>query len=213
MGLDEMFSEKIKKFSNKVESFAGVVENFVENNVIEKDQFDRQFKNLKVGLEKFVKDNINFNWSLLAKQKVKIKKLENFKGELPKYQSLKSSGFDICAQLDSPVSLSPGQRTLLPTGLSFEIPNGFELQARPRSGWSIKEGITLLNSPGTIDSDYRGEVKIIVINLGQNTVEIKDQDRIAQLVLAPVASAMFEIVEDLGNTERGEGGFGSTGAN
>jgi dUTP pyrophosphatase len=142
---------------------------------------------------------------------VKIKKWSHFKGELPAYQSLGASGFDIRAQLSDTHILNPGDRALIPTGLSFEVPIGFEIQARPRSGWAAKEGLTVLNTPGTIDADYRGEVKIIVINLGQNPITIKDQDRVAQLVIAPVLLATFELVEELSSTERGAGGFGSTG--
>jgi dUTP pyrophosphatase len=100
---------------------------------------------------------------------------------------------------------------LIPTGLAFSIPKGYEIQARPRSGWAIRDGISLLNTPGTIDADYRGEVKIIVVNLGENEVVIKDQDRVAQLVLCPVLQAEFQEVMDLDETTRGEGGFGSTG--
>lgn len=143
--------------------------------------------------------------------KVKVKALENFKGEVPRYQTRLAAGFDVRAQLPSPVILQPGQRTLVPTGLSFEIPPGFEIQARPRSGWALKQGMTVLNTPGTIDADYRGEVKIIVINLGQEPVEIKDQERVAQLVLAPVCQADLELVSCLTESDRGAGGFGSTG--
>jgi len=142
---------------------------------------------------------------------VKIKRLSNFKGDLPKYQTSLASGVDVRAQLDQALSLMPGERTLVATGLSFEIPPGYEIQARPRSGWAIKEGIGLVNSPGTIDADYRGEVKIILINLGQEQVVIRDQDRIAQLVLCPVLQAQFVEVDELGETIRGAGGFGSTG--
>lgn len=142
---------------------------------------------------------------------IKVKKLSHFKGELPAYQSALASGFDVRAQLVETICLKPGERTLLPTGLAFEIAPGFELQARPRSGWAIKQGISLVNTPGTIDADYRGEVKIIVINHGQEPVEIKDQDRIAQLVLCPVFQAKFEVVNELSDSERGAGGFGSTG--
>lgn len=145
--------------------------------------------------------------------KIKIKKLANFKGELPAYQSRGSSGLDVRAQLEKPMIVKPMERVLVPTGLSFEIPEGFEIQARPRSGWAIKQGMTLLNTPGTIDADYRGEVKIIVINLSQETVEIQDQERIAQLVVCPIVQAELELVTDLGETERGVGGFGSTGRN
>lgn len=142
---------------------------------------------------------------------VKIKKLENFRGELPQYQSLGASGFDIRAQLATPLVLKPGERAMVPTGLSFEIPMGFEIQARPRSGLAAKNGITVLNTPGTIDADYRGEVKIIIINLGAEPMTIQDQERCAQLVIAPVYQADFELVQELGSTDRGAGGFGSTG--
>ena len=142
---------------------------------------------------------------------VKIKKLENFKGELPAYQSEGASGFDVRAQLNAPMALNPGERAMIPTGLSFEIPLGFEIQARPRSGWAAKQGLTVLNTPGTIDADYRGEVKIIVINLGQEAVQIQDQERCAQLVIAPVYQAQFQVVDSFSDTARGAGGFGSTG--
>lgn len=148
----------------------------------------------------------------MVKKSVKIKKLANFKGDLPMYQTPLASGFDVRAQLDGQtLKLAPGERALIPTGLSFEIPPGYEIQSRPRSGLAAKQGLTVLNTPGTIDADYRGEVKIILINLGRETVEIKDQDRIAQLVLCPVVQADFELVEELSSTERGAGGFGSTG--
>ncbi len=142
---------------------------------------------------------------------VKVKKLSHFKGELPAYHSLGASGFDVRAQLEKSLILKPQERTLIPTALSFEIPLGFEIQARPRSGLAIKQGLSLVNTPGTIDADYRGEVKVIVINLGTENIEIKDQDRIAQLVIAPVYQAQFEVVTELSNTLRGVGGFGSTG--
>jgi dUTP pyrophosphatase len=142
---------------------------------------------------------------------VKIKKLENFRGELPAYQSNGASGFDIRAQLTSEMTLNPGDRAMVPTGLSFEIPFGYEIQARPRSGFAAKQGITVLNTPGTIDADYRGEVKIILVNLGTEPVQIKDQERVAQLVLCPVVQAKFELATELSSTERGAGGFGSTG--
>lgn len=147
----------------------------------------------------------------MNKLAVKVKRWPHFKGELPRYQSELASGFDVRAQLAQTLTLMPGERTLVPTGLSFEIPSGFEIQARPRSGWALKEGVGLVNSPGTIDADYRGEVKIILINYGQYPVKINDQERVAQLVLCPVLQA--ELVEDaeLSDTQRGAGGFGSTG--
>lgn len=147
----------------------------------------------------------------MEKVSVKILKRENFKGDIPRYESAHASGFDVRAQLETSIVLKPGERALIPTGLSFEIPVGFEIQARPRSGLAIKKGISLVNTPGTIDADYRGEVKIIIINLGQEPVEIADQERIAQLVICPVYQAQFETVETLTDTSRGGGGFGSTG--
>lgn len=140
-----------------------------------------------------------------------IKKLEHFKGDLPKYETEGSSGLDVRAQLDKDLLLEPGQRTLVPTGLSMAIPYGYEIQARPRSGLAFKQGVTVLNTPGTIDADYRGEVKIILVNLGKESFVVKDQERVAQLVLCPVVQAKIEEVEELPETQRGEGGFGSTG--
>jgi dUTP pyrophosphatase len=151
------------------------------------------------------------NLNLPLRIPTKIKMLGNFKGELPQYKSTWASGFDVCAQMDQSITLQPGERATIPTGLSFEIPQGFEIQARPRSGLAAKQGISIVNTPGTIDSDYRGEVKIILINLGQQPFEIHDQDRIAQLVIAPVYQAEFHLVTELSDTDRGAGGFGSTG--
>lgn len=142
---------------------------------------------------------------------VKVKALPHFKGEWPAYQSKLASGFDVRAQLARPLTVKPGERVLVPTGLSFEIPEGYEIQARPRSGWALKQGMTLLNTPGTIDADYRGEVKVILINLGQEPVRIEDQERIAQFVVCPILQVRLARVETLGETERGAGGFGSTG--
>ncbi len=142
---------------------------------------------------------------------LKVKKLSHFKGELPAYQSVWASGFDIRAQLELPVTLSPLQRDAIPTGLIFEIPPGFELQVRPRSGLSLKKGLSVPNSPGTIDSDYRGELKIIVINLSDKDVIIEDQQRVAQVVLCPVFQAQLKWADNLNATERGVKGFGSTG--
>ena len=147
----------------------------------------------------------------MQKIAVKLLRLENFHGTLPSYGSQHASGFDLQAQLKASVTLNPGQRLLVPTGLAFEIPPGFEIQVRPRSGWAAKKGVTVVNSPGTVDSDYRGEVQVALINLGQEPLEIMDQDRIAQAVLCPVVQAVFEEVQSLGDTARGAGGFGSTG--
>ncbi len=147
----------------------------------------------------------------MKKQRLKIKRLAHYQGDLPAYQTELASGFDVRAQLASTLILKPGERAMVPTALSFEIPAGFEIQARPRSGLAAKQGISLVNTPGTIDADYRGEVKIILINLGQEAVKIENQDRIAQLVLCPVIQAEFEVVDELSDSNRGHGGFGSTG--
>lgn len=130
---------------------------------------------------------------------------------LPSYQTAGAAGADLCACLTEPLVLAPGQRAIVPTGLSFAIPSGYEIQLRPRSGLAAKHGVTVLNSPGTIDSDYRGEVKVILINLGTEDFTIFPGDRIAQMVVAPVEQAEFQVVDALSATERGQGGFGSTG--
>jgi dUTP pyrophosphatase len=141
---------------------------------------------------------------------LRVKRMPHYKGELPAYQSAHSSGFDVRAQITENILLNPGRRILISTGLIFEIPLGYEIQARPRSGLAIKNGVSLVNSPGTIDADYRGEVKIIMINFGQEPITICDQDRIAQLVLCPVVQARLIEAETLSTTVRGTGGFGST---
>lgn len=142
---------------------------------------------------------------------IKIKKLDHFKGKLPEYKSEYASGFDVRACLSQPLVLKSGHRALIPTGLCFEIPSGFELQARPRSGLALHQGLSVLNTPGTIDSDYRGEVKIILINSGQETVTVEDQERVAQIVLCPVYQAKFEECKTLTESKRSQAGFGSTG--
>ena len=144
---------------------------------------------------------------------VKIRKLVHFKGDLPQYQSAHSSGFDVRAQLETSIILKPGERAMIPTGLSFEIPPGYEIQTRPRSGLAWKHGLTIVNTPGTIDADYRGEVKVLLLNNGQEPLEIVDQERIAQCVLVPVIQAQWIETDDLSTTDRGTGGFGSTGKN
>ena len=130
---------------------------------------------------------------------------------LPKYESEGASGMDLRAFLDSDVSIEPFARVKIPTGLRVEIPEGFEAQVRPRSGLALKYGLTVLNSPGTIDSDYRGDIEIILINLGAGDVIIKDGDRIAQLVITPVCRPFIKEAVTLIETVRGAGGFGSTG--
>ncbi len=132
-------------------------------------------------------------------------------GRLPEYKTKGASGFDIQAYLDEPVTLKPGERKLVPTGLFFEIPEGCEAQVRARSGLAIKHGIGLVNSIGTIDSDYRGEIKVPLINFGDEEFTIKDGERIAQVVLMPVIRAELHLSDELSDTDRGEGGFGHTG--
>lgn len=131
---------------------------------------------------------------------------------VPEYKTAGAAGADLCAYLPfQNVTLSPGKSALIPTGLFFEIPDGYEVQVRPRSGLAAKNGVTVLNTPGTIDSDYRGEVKVILINLGEEEFTISNGDRIAQMVVAPVTTADFTFAENLSETDRGSGGMGSTG--
>tara|TARA_A100001234_G_C12436508_1_gene305021 strand:- start:185 stop:622 length:438 start_codon:yes stop_codon:yes gene_type:complete len=142
--------------------------------------------------------------------KILIKKV-NSKVKLPKYKTDGSSGMDLMAFLNNPISIMPQKSELIPTGLSIAIPENTEIQIRPRSGLAAKNNISVLNTPGTIDSDYRGELKVILYNHGSEEFIINNEDRIAQMVLVPIIKATFEEVEDLPQTIRGEGGFGSTG--
>jgi dUTP pyrophosphatase len=131
---------------------------------------------------------------------------------LPAYESAGAAGMDLRAAVDAPLVLAPGARAAVPTGLAMALPPGFEGQVRPRSGFALRDGVTTLNTPGTIDSDYRGEVKVILINHGADPVTVRRGDRIAQLVVAPVTQSVWAEVESLDETARGAGGFGSTGA-
>ncbi len=143
---------------------------------------------------------------------LELKRLEHGRDlPLPAYQSILAAGLDLLAAVDGTITLAPGARALVPTGLAMALPAGFEAQVRPRSGLAAKHGVTVLNTPGTIDADYRGEVKLILINLGDDPFEISRGDRIAQMVIAPVLQANIVEVEVLSETERGSGGFGSTG--
>jgi len=142
---------------------------------------------------------------------INIKIVNTSANPLPQYATKGSSGMDIRASLDIPVTLQPLERTLIPTGLFVEIPNGYEIQIRPRSGLAIKQGITCLNSPGTIDADYRGEIKIILINLSSEEQIIHHGDRIAQMIIQKTERAEWVQVEFLNETERATGGFGHTG--
>ncbi|HZK69467.1 MAG TPA: dUTP diphosphatase [Paludibacter sp.] len=142
---------------------------------------------------------------------MKVSIVNHSKHPLPEYATTLSAGMDIRANIDSPIVLKPLERKLIPTGLFIELPAGYEAQIRPRSGLAIKKGITVLNSPGTIDADYRGEVCIILVNLSSDDFEIVDGERICQMVIAEHAQAEWIEVEVLGDTERGAGGFGHTG--
>ena len=144
-------------------------------------------------------------------QPVQIKIVNTSTNPLPQYATEGSSGMDIRASLNAPLTLQPLQRMLVPSGLFAEIPTGYEIQIRPRSGMAIKQGITCLNTPGTIDSDYRGEIKIILINLSAEEQVINPGDRIAQMIVQKVERAVFEPVELLNETTRSDGGFGHTG--
>jgi dUTP pyrophosphatase len=142
---------------------------------------------------------------------VKIRRLRQSAIPLPRYQSEHAAGFDLMADMGGSVVIEPMARAAVPTGIALEIPPGFEGQVRPRSGRALEEGLALVNSPGTIDPDYRGEIKVILINLGQEPITIGPGDRIAQLVIAPVARAQILEVDRLGDSTRGDGGFGHTG--
>ena len=143
---------------------------------------------------------------------VPVEVLEHGEGlDLPAYATKGAAGMDLVAAIETPLELAPGQRDAVPTGLRLAIPPGYEGQVRPRSGWALKSGVTCLNSPGTIDCDYRGEVKVILANLGSQPVTVERGMRIAQLVFAPVARAIWLRAEALTETARGSGGFGSTG--
>jgi dUTP pyrophosphatase len=146
----------------------------------------------------------------MAQVKIKIKRLNEDLG-LPSYATAGSSGMDLCASIDREIILQPLERILVKTGIAVEISEGYEIQIRPRSGLALKHGITVLNSPGTIDSDYRGEIGVILVNLGRDNFKIEPGMRIAQAVLAKVEKADIEVIADLEETERGQGGFGSTG--
>jgi dUTP pyrophosphatase len=142
-------------------------------------------------------------------QRVKIINTSNL--PLPQYQTELSAGMDIPAYIESSVTLQPGDRTLIPTGLFLEIPPGYEIQIRPRSGLALKHGVTVLNSPGTVDADYRGEIKVLLINHGQEPFVISKGDRIAQMILAKHEVISWEATSQLNTTERGDGGYGSSG--
>lgn len=152
----------------------------------------------------FAKNNTNI---------MKVKIINKSNNELPAYETSASAGLDLRAFIPESITLLPLERKLIKTGLFLEIPEGYEAQVRPRSGLALKNGITVLNSPGTIDADYRGEIGVILVNISQDNFEINSGDRIAQMVFAKVKQAKWILAEELSETERGEGGFGSTGKN
>ncbi len=146
---------------------------------------------------------------------VKVKRLRKGSGgetPLPRYMTDHSAGMDLFADVEGEVILGPGERKLIPTGIALSIPEGFEGQVRPRSGLALREGVTVVNTPGTVDADYRGEVGVLLINLGQKPFRLKRGDRIAQLVVAPVSRAVLELCDELDATPRNAGGFGHTGS-
>lgn len=150
----------------------------------------------------------------MSKVTIQVAVLPHFEGlQLPAYETALSAGMDLRAAVPEtqPMVIEPGQRVLAPTGLTIALPAGYEAQIRPRSGLAFKNGVTCLNTPGTVDADYRGEVKVILINLGQEPFVIKRGERIAQMVIAPVTQGEWDVVETLSETARGAGGFGSTG--
>lgn len=144
---------------------------------------------------------------------MEIKMINKSNHELPSYETEGAAGFDLRANVDEPVVINPFERKLVPTGIFMELPQGYEAQIRPRSGIAVKKGLTLLNTPGTIDSDYRGEVKVLMINLSDKKQSIKDGERIAQTVISQYEKVGIREVAELGDSERGDGGFGHTGNN
>jgi dUTP pyrophosphatase len=141
---------------------------------------------------------------------IKVKRLRG-SAAIPAYQSAHAAGMDLVADLSATILIAPRERRPIPTGIALEIPPGYEGQVRPRSGRALADGLTLVNTPGTIDADFRGEVKVLIVNLGEHTIEIHPGDRIAQLIIAPVIRAEIIETDDLGDTARGSGGFGHTG--
>lgn len=144
-------------------------------------------------------------------EKVVVRLINKSANPLPAYATKGSSGMDLRCDIPGPITLKPLKRVLLPTGIFIEIPQGYEVQVRPRSGLAVNKGLTCLNSPGTVDSDYRGELKVLLVNLGSEEQVIEPGERIAQMVLCRVEQAEFELVHELNDTDRGDGGFGHTG--
>jgi dUTP pyrophosphatase len=198
----------INHLKRSMQEIGRTVGAIVEEKLGERSQLEEQVRGIAKQVEKVVSETL---WNRQERVTIRFKRLDHFKGDLPQYATTGASGLDVRACIDEPVVLNPMERMALPTGLSVEIPRGFEIQVRPRSGLAVMKGLSVVNAPGTVDADYRGEVKVILINLGQEPITIQDQERIAQLVVCPVIQADLEDVTDLSETERGAGGFGSTG--
>jgi dUTP pyrophosphatase len=200
---------ELGQLRRSVTELAKTVGAIVEEKLGDRSQLEEQMRGIAKHVEKVVADNLRPRGH--EKVSLKFKRLDHFRGDLPTYATAGASGLDVRACLEESITLQPMQRVLIPTGLSVEVPRGYEVQVRPRSGLAIMKGLSLVNTPGTVDADYRGEVKIIAINLGQEPILIQDQERVAQLVVCPIIQAQIEDVTELSATERAGGGFGSTG--
>jgi dUTP pyrophosphatase len=198
----------LNQLKKSVQEIGRTVGAMVEDKLGDRSQLEEQVRGVAKQVEKVVTEAL---WNKRERVVIRFKKLGHFKGDLPAYATTGASGLDVRACIDDTVTLAPGERTTIPTGLSVEIPHGYEIQVRPRSGLAIMKGLSVVNAPGTVDADYRGEVKVILINHGQEAIAIADQERIAQLVVCPVIQAEIVDVENLTETDRGQGGFGSTG--
>jgi dUTP pyrophosphatase len=202
---------EINQLKKSVAELAKTLGAVVESKLGDRSHLEEQMRGFGRQMERVMMETLRARGVSQQQVVLKFKKLEHFRGELPAYATEGASGLDVRARLDESLTLQPGERFLIPTGLAVEIPLGYEVQVRPRSGLAINKGLSMVNTPGTIDADYRGEVKVIVINHGRDPITIQDQDRIAQFVVCPVIRAEIQEVEDLSATDRGAGGFGSTG--
>ncbi len=197
---------------DKIKNVAGIAEGLFKN-LQEKSENLPVKQYLELGIE-LIGSQILETAGFTKEVELKVKRLDNFRGDLPQYKTSGSSGMDVRACFEKEgdsLTLKPLERGLVPTGLAMKVSEGYEIQARPRSGLALKKGLTLVNTPGTIDSDYRGEIQLILINLGEKPITLKDGERVSQLVVAPVVKANVVLTDDLDETDRGDGGFGSTG--
>jgi len=197
---------------DKIKNVAGIAEDLFKN-LQEKSENLPVKQYLELGIE-LIGNQILETAGFTKEVELKVKRLDNFRGDLPQYKTPGSSGMDVRACFEKEgdsLTLKPFERGLVPTGLAMKVSEGYEIQARPRSGLALKKGLTLVNTPGTIDSDYRGEIQLILINLGDKPITLKDGERVSQLVVAPVVKANVVLTDNLDETDRGDGGFGSTG--